>query len=452
MAGNFDCDLFVIGGGSGGVRAARIAAGYGARVMLAEERYLGGTCVNVGCIPKKLYRYGAEFADALEDAKGYGWQVGEARHDWATMRANKDKEIARLNDVYSRLLQGPGVEILKGRARITGPNEVEVAGRRITAERILIATGGRPWLPDDPGVKDHALTSDDFFALKALPKRVVVAGGGYIAVELAGIFHALGCELCLVYRGELFLRGFDFDVRESLAEEMARAGVDMRFRTIISRIDKTGDDLTVWFSDGSFVATDAVLFAVGRRPNTADLGLEELGIEMDEMGAVKVDEAYTTNVPSIFAVGDVTDRVNLTPVALAEGHWLADRWFGAERPPIDYRYIPSAVFSEPEIASVGLSEEAARALHDEIRVYRAKFRPLKHTMTGRQVQMMMKLVVDAGSDRVLGCHMVGEGAAEIMQGLAVAVTAGAKKSDFDRTLGIHPTAAEEFVTMRQPLR
>lgn len=448
----FDYDLFVIGGGSGGVRCARIAATHGARVALAEERHLGGTCVNVGCVPKKLMHYAAGYAHAFAEAPGFGWTVEAARHDWRRLIANKNVEIARLNGIYQRLLEGPGVTVIEGRATLVDPHRVAINGESFTAERILVATGGRPWLPDDPGVREFALTSDDFFFLERCPERVVVAGGGYIAVEFAGILNGLGAKVCQVYRGELFLRGFEFDLRETLAEEMARDGVELKFRTVIERVEKAGDGYMVWFTDGSFAEADCVLFAVGRRPNSRGLGLESLGVAMDDQGAISVDEGYRTSVPSILAIGDVTNRLNLTPVAIAEGHWLADTLYGPGKSPVSYDTVPTAVFSSPEIATVGLTEDQARARGHEVVLFRSKFRPLRHTLSGRSEQTLMKLVVDRSSDQVLGAHMIGADAPEIIQGVAIALKAGATKADFDATIGIHPTAAEEFVTMRQPVR
>jgi glutathione reductase (NADPH) len=445
---SFDFDLFVIGAGSGGVRAARIAAGHGARVAVAEERHLGGTCVNVGCVPKKLLAYAAHFGHDVEDARGFGWRVDAATHDWARLIANKNTEIQRLNGIYRHLLEGAGCTLYEARARLVDRNTIEVGGERVTAERILIVTGGRPVLPDEPGAKEHGITSDDAFFLEEMPKRVVVAGGGYIAVEFAGIFNGLGAEVTQLYRGHLFLRGFDGDVRETLAEEVFKSGVDLRFNTIVSRIEKTGDCLLAHLSDGDVVECDQVLYAIGRRPNTADLGLEAAGVMVRDGGAIAVDDNYCTNVENIFAIGDVTDRVNLTPVAIAEGHWLADTLFGPGRPPVAYDIVPSAVFSQPPVATVGLTEAAARERLGKIDIYRSTFRPMKHTLGGRQEKTMMKLVVEAESDRVVGCHMVGLDAPEIVQGMAVAMSASATKADFDRTIGIHPTAAEEFVTMR----
>ncbi len=445
---SYDFNFFVIGAGSGGVRAARIAAGHGARVGIAEEQYLGGTCVNVGCVPKKLLVYAAHFSHDFGDAAGFGWMVGDHAHHWPTLIANKDKEIARLNGVYRHLLEGAGCTLFEARATLLDPHTIAVDGRRMTAETVLIATGGRPVVPDTPGVAEHAITSNDAFYLEKLPRRVVIVGGGYISVEFAGIFNGLGAEVVQLYRGALFLRGFDDDVREVLAEEMARSGIDLRFRTEVESVQKTADGLLVNLTDESVVEADAVMYATGRRPNTHGLGLEAAGVALDEHGAVRIDEHYRTNVPNIYAIGDVTNRIQLTPVALAEGHALADTLFGNRPRGVGYDNIPTAVFSTPPIGTVGLSEAEARRQHGAIDVYRSSFRPMKHTLSGRDERSMMKLVVDRASQRVLGCHMVGPDAPEIVQGLAIALNCGATKQDFDRTIGIHPTAAEEFVTMR----
>ncbi|MEQ9811814.1 MAG: glutathione-disulfide reductase [Azospirillaceae bacterium] len=447
---SYDYDYFVIGGGSGGVRSARIAAQHGARVGLAEERYLGGTCVNVGCVPKKLLAYAAHFAHDIEDAAGFGWHFGRPHHDWKKLIAAKDKEIGRLNGIYRRLLEGAGVEIFDDRATFLDQHTLKVGDRQVTAERILIAVGGWPNLPEEPGAKEHGITSNEVFFLEEMPKRVLIAGGGYIAVEFASIFHGLGAEVCQLYRGELFLRGFDDDVRMFLAEEMAKAGVDLRFNTIITRIGRSHDCLVAELSDGATIETDAVIYAIGRTPNTSSLGLDKAGVKVAENGAIPVGEDFSTNRPHIYAIGDVIDRVQLTPVAIAEGHVLADTLFGgmADRS-VDYTYIPTAVFSTPEIGTVGLSETAARSRYPAgIDIYRTSFKPLKHTLSGRDAKMMMKLLVERASQRVVGCHIVGDDAGEMVQSVAIAINVGATKADFDRTIGIHPTSAEELVTMR----
>ena len=447
----YDYDLFVIGAGSGGVRAARFAAGFGARVAVAESRYLGGTCVNVGCVPKKLLVYGAHFHEDFEQAGGYGWQVGESHFDWSTLIANKDREIQRLNGIYRNLLQSSGVSLFDGHARLCAPNEVEVNGQRYSAQHILIATGGWPQVPDIPG-SQWITTSNEVFHLPALPKRVLVVGGGYIAVEFASIFHGLGAQTSLLYRGELFLRGFDQAVRLHLRDELLRKGVDLQFGRQIRRIDRAADgSLLASLEDGSQLPADCVFYATGRRPMLDNLGLENVDVQRDERGFIAVDAAYRTSVPSILAIGDVIGRVQLTPVALAEGMAVARQLFRPqEYRPVDYQLIPTAVFSLPNIACVGLSEEQAVAAGHSVRIYESRFRPMKLSLTQIEERTLMKLVVDAESDRVLGCHMVGPDAGEIIQGLAVALKAGASKQVFDDTLGIHPTAAEEFVTLRTP--
>ena len=448
----YDFDLFVIGAGSGGVRAARFAAGYGARVAVAESRYLGGTCVNVGCVPKKLLVYGAHFAEDFEQAQGFGWSPGEATFDWPTLIANKNREIARLNGIYRDLLLGSGVTLLEGHARLLDEHSVELAGKRYSAKHILVATGGWPHIPEIPG-HEHAIGSNEAFFLEQLPRRVLVVGGGYIAVEFASIFHGLGAQTSLLYRRELFLRGFDGAVREHLRDELSKRGLDLQFNSDIERIDKQPDgSLLATLKDGRVLETDCVFYATGRRPMLDNLGLENTAVELDERGYIKVDEHYQTSVPSILALGDVIGRVQLTPVALAEGMAVARRLFKPEEyRQVDYRTIPTAVFSLPNIGTVGLSEEQARAEGYRVEVYESRFRPMKLTLTECQERTLMKLVVDADSDRVLGCHMVGPDAGEIVQGLAVALKAGATKQTFDETIGVHPTAAEEFVTMRAPV-
>ena len=448
----YDFDLYVIGAGSGGVRAARFAAGFGAKVAVAESRYLGGTCVNVGCVPKKLLVYGAHYAEDFEQASAYGWTAGEASFDWATLIANKDQEINRLNGIYRNLLVNSGVVLHEGHARLTGPHEVEINGQRHTARHILIATGGWPVLPDIPG-REHAISSNEAFFLKELPKRVIVVGGGYIAVEFAGIFHGMGAQTSLLYRGELFLRGFDGAVRKHLAEELTRRGLDLQFNADIKSIEKLDDgSLRVELKDGKTLITDCVFYATGRRPMLDNLGLENTTVAVDEKGFVKVNEKYETTEPSILAIGDVIGRVQLTPVALAEGMAVARRLFKPEQYRlVDYRMIPTAVFSLPNIGTVGLTEEQAREEGHEVEIFESRFRPMKLSLTDCQERTLMKLVVDARTDKVLGCHMVGPDAGEIVQGLAIALKAGATKRDFDETIGVHPTAAEEFVTMRTPV-
>ncbi|WP_439865544.1 glutathione-disulfide reductase [Pseudomonas syringae] len=449
----FDFDLFVIGAGSGGVRAARFAAGFGARVAVAESRYLGGTCVNVGCVPKKLLVYGAHFSEDFDHAKGFGWSLGEAEFDWSTLIANKDREINRLNGIYRKLLVDSGVTLLEGHARLTGPQQVEINGQTYSAERILIATGGWPQVPDVPG-REHAITSNEAFYLKTLPKRIVVVGGGYIAVEFASIFNGLGADTTLVYRGELFLRGFDGGVRTHLHEELLKRHMTIRFNSDIARIDKQSDgSLLLTMKDGGTLETDCVFYATGRRPMLDNLGLDSVDVKLDEHGYIKVDEHYQSSEPSILAIGDVIGGVQLTPVALAEGMALARRLFKPEQyRPVDYNHIPTAVFSLPNIGTVGLTEEDAIKAGHDVQVFESRFRPMKLTLTDDQERTLMKLVVDAKTDRVLGCHMVGPDAGEIVQSLAIAIKAGATKQVFDDTIGVHPTAAEEFVTMRTPVQ
>ncbi|HUI16676.1 MAG TPA: glutathione-disulfide reductase [Alphaproteobacteria bacterium] len=447
---SYDYDLFVIGGGSGGVRASRVAARYGARVALAEERYLGGTCVNVGCIPKKLLVYASHYSEHFEDAAGFGWSVGRHAFDWPTLIAHKNAEIARLNGVYRKLLEESGVEIFSAHASLHDAHTIEIAGRQVRAEHVLIATGGWPALPEIPG-SEHAISSNEAFFLESLPARIAIVGGGYIACEFAGIFSGLGSRVVQLYRGPLFLRGFDRDVRTTLAEEMRKKGIELRFNSEIAAIEKTAAGLAATLTTGERLELDAVMFATGRLPHSAGLGLERAGVTVNAKGAVEVDAYSRTSVANIYAVGDVTDRINLTPVAIAEGQAFAETVYNDNPTKPDHSNVPSAVFSQPELASVGLTEEAARKTLGAVEVFRTSFRPLKHTLSGRGERTMMKLVVERASGKVVGAHMVGEGAAEIIQGLAVALKAGATKRDFDRTIGIHPTSAEEFVTMRTPL-
>ncbi len=447
---SFDYDLFAIGAGSGGVRASRISASYGARVAVAEESDLGGTCVNLGCIPKKLFVYASHFRDDFEDAAGYGWSVGERSVDWSKLLANKDREIARLNEIYRKLLSDAGVDLLDGRARVVDPHTVEVAGKTVTAGNILVATGGRPVVPEIPGI-ELAITSNEAFHLSVLPERAIVVGGGYIAVEFAGIFHGLGVDTTQLYRGPLFLRGFDDDLRQTLASQMRSNGLDLRFDANIASIAKSSGGLCATLEDGSTLEADVILYATGRSPNTREIGLEEAGVTLNGKGAVSVDEFSRSSVPSIWAIGDATDRINLTPVAIHEGMCLAKTLFADQPSRPDHSNVASAVFSQPPIGTVGLAEAAARDAYGEIDVYRSSFRPLKHALTGRDETTMMKVIVDRASDRVIGVHMLGAEAGEIIQGFAVALKCGATKAQFDATIGIHPTAAEEFVTLRDPV-
>ena len=445
-----DFDLVVIGGGSAGTRASRLSAGFGARVAVVEESRLGGTCVNVGCIPKKLFVYASHYGEDFADAAAYGWEVGPRRFDFARLRKHKDTEIARLNGVYARILDDAGVTRIDGRARLVDAHTVAVGARRLTAEHLLIATGGWPSLPNTPGI-EHALSSNEVFALDTLPERITIVGGGYVAVEFAGIFHGMGAATTLLYRGELFLRGFDGDVRRALASEMRKRGIDLRFRSDVTRIEKSASGLRLTLNDGSTLESDAVLYATGRAPNTRDLGLEALGVKLGLRGEIVVDDYSRSSVPSVWAIGDVTDRLNLTPVALHEGICFARTVFGDQPTRPDHRDVPTAVFSTPTIGTVGLTEEEARAAHGDVLVFRASFKPLRHTLTGRDEQTLVKLVVDRKTDRVLGAHMLGSEAGEIIQGLGVAVKCGVTKAQLDSTIGIHPTTAEEFVTLRQPV-
>jgi len=442
----YDYDLFVIGAGSGGVRAARVASELGARVAIAEMDRLGGTCVNVGCVPKKLFVYGSHFAYDLRDAAGYGWSVTPS-FDWALLRKNKDREIARLNEIYGRLLERAGVELMKGRARLVDPHTVEIGGVHRSAKRILVATGGRPILPDIPG-KEYALSSNAIFELDALPERAMVVGAGYIALELGSVLEALGVEVTLVHRGKEILRGFDRDLRCHLHDELEAKGIRILLETQVTSLEKKGDAFEAQLDNGERLATDFPLFAIGRTPNTEGLGLEAVGVELGKRNGIVVDENFTTSIPSIHAVGDVIDHVQLTPVAVAEGMHFAHHFFGEGAHRVDYMAIPTAVFCQPELATVGLTEEEAWHRCQDVRVYKSVFTPLKLALSDRKEHTIVKLVVDASNDLVVGCHMAGHGAAEIIQGLAVAMKAGATKAQFDDTIGIHPTSAEEFVTLR----
>lgn len=447
---DYDFDLFVIGGGSGGVRGARMAAATGARVGLAESYRYGGTCVIRGCVPKKLLSYASHFHEDFEDAAGFGWTVGETSFDWNKLIGNKDKEIDRLEGIYQKLLDNAGVKSFRAHAKLLDAHTVQVGEERFTAKTILIATGGSPSFPPGEGW-EHAISSNEAFHLTELPKRVVVYGGGFIAVEFAGIFNGMGSEVNLVYRGEQILRGFDDDVRHTLAAEVQKKGISLRVQTTIEGIEKTDSGLLVKLSDGSSLEADLVMAATGRRPNIKNLGLEEAGVSVSSAGAIEVDKHSRTSQDNIYAVGDVTDRINLTPVAIQEAMAFVDTVYRDNPRAMDHENVPSAVFSHPPVSTVGLSEADARKKYGALDIYRSNFRPMKHTLSGRDEKTMMKLVVERASQRVVGVHMVGLDAPEIVQGLAVAIKAGATKQMFDATVGIHPTAAEEFVTMREPV-
>jgi len=448
----FDVDLFVIGGGSGGVRAARIAAGYGARVMVAEEYRMGGTCVIRGCVPKKLLVMGSHVQQEIEDAAGFGWTIPQVGFDWPTLIRNKDKEIARLEAAYTTNVEKSGAEIVKTRAVIENPHTLRLAdGKTVTARTILIATGGAPnHGATIPGI-EHVISSNEAFHLKALPKRILIQGGGYIALEFACIFAGFGSDVTVVYRGDNILRGFDDDVRTHVRSEMEKRGITILTGCTVTKVDKHGEGYTSHLSNGSSIASEQVMFAIGRHPNVAGLGLEKAGIAINpHNGGIAVDGWSKTSVPNIYAIGDVTHRHNLTPVAIREGHAFADTVFGKRPVQVDHATIPTAVFSQPEVGTVGLTEAEARAQFRHVDIYKATFRPIKATMSGRDTRVLMKLVVDGLTDRVLGCHIVGDGAAEITQAVAIAVKMKATKADFDATVALHPTAAEELVTMRTP--
>jgi len=449
---SFDYDLFVIGAGSGGVRAARISAGYGARVAVAEEFRVGGTCVIRGCVPKKLLVYASRFSGEFADAKGFGWTTGEASFDWATLRNAKEREITRLEGIYGGNLNNSGVTVIRDRAVVTGPNEVRLIeeGRTITAERILIATGGRAVRPDMPGI-EHAVTSSDMFDLPALPGRAVVLGGGYIALEFASILNGLGVDTTVLYRGEQVLRGFDRELRDKLATALQKRGVHLRCGVQVTGVVRQEDGgLDVRLADGAMVPAGLVLAATGRRPNTAGLGLEAVGVELDVSGAVVVNSLSETSVPSIYAVGDVTNRAQLTPVAIREGHAFADTVFGGRESLADHTMIPTAIFTTPEVGTIGLSEESATAAYPAVDVYKTEFRPMRNILAGRDERTFMKVLVDAVTDRVLGIHILGPDAGELIQLVGIPLTMGATKRDFDRTMAVHPTASEELVTLRTP--
>ncbi len=447
----YDYDLFVIGAGSGGVRLSRIASGLGAKVAVAEDRYMGGTCVNVGCVPKKLFVYSSHIEEDLEDGAGFGWtNSGTLNFDWNKLRDNKTHEISRLNGIYNNLLEGAGVTVHSGRARFVDHHTVSVGDTTYTAKYIAVATGSWPFIPQFEG-SEHAVTSNEFFFLPRLPKSAIVLGGGYIAVELAGILNGLGVDTTLIYRGDLFLRGFDEDVRAFAKNEIEKKGVKLVFNNNIRSVTKVSDGFNVSLEDDSSVNTGLVLAATGRKAHTQDIGIENTDIALNKAGNIEVDSNFATSVKNIFAVGDVKGDYQLTPVALAEGMALARNLFNDQPINMDYDNIPTAVFCQPTIGTVGLTETQARERFGDIDVYKSDFKPMKHTLSGRDERTFMKLIVDVNTDRVVGAHMVGPEAGEIMQGVAIAIKAGATKAHFDETIGIHPTAAEEFVTMREPI-
>lgn len=451
---DYDYDLFVIGAGSGGVRAARIASQHGAKVAIAEEYRYGGTCVIRGCVPKKLFVYASRFKDEFESASGFGWTVPPTTFDWPALIANKDRELARLEAAYQTNLESAGVETIKTRAELSGPNTIKLLAqdREVTAERILVATGGRPNVDNDlPGV-EHVITSDEAFHLETLPKSVVVAGGGYISVEFAGIFAGLGVETTLIYRGPKILRGFDEDMRDRVTEDYKARGINIVTNDVFSKIEKTDAGLTGHLRSGGRLEAEQIMFAIGRSPYTAGLGLEAAGVETAANGAIRVNDQSQTNVPHIYAVGDVTDRVALTPVAIREGHAFADTVYGNAPRTVDYDWIPTAVFSTWEVGTVGMTENEALEAHPNLDVYSAQFRPMKTVMSGGETRAFAKLLVDRDSDRVVGCHIFGNDAAEIVQVVAVAMRMGATKAQFDGTMALHPSFAEEIVTMRTPSR
>lgn len=451
MENAYDYDLFVIGAGSGGVRAARMSAAYGAKVAIAEERYLGGTCVNVGCVPKKLFSYAAHVSADVHNAESFGWNTSSLTFDWPTLRDNKTREIQRLNGIYGSLLSNAGVELFNGHAELRGADTVAVNGKEYRCKNILVAVGGWPSIPEFPG-DEHAISSNEIFYLDSLPTTAVVVGGGYIACEFASILNGLGVKTTQLYRGPLFLRGFDNEVRQILAEEMQASGVDVRFEINVERIDKQGDTFHLQLTNGETLETGLVLYATGRKPLLDGLGLETVDVALDDKGYIAVDANFHTSTPGIYALGDVTGGIELTPVALAEGMTLAANLFNGEQRRLNYEHIPTAIFSHPNVATVGLSEEQARERYGEISVFTSRFRHLKHTLGDHGGKVFLKLLVDSNTDRVVGAHIVGDDAAEVMQGIAIAVKMGASKADFDATIGIHPSVAEEFVTMRTATR
>ena len=446
----FDFDVFVIGAGSGGVRAARMAAGEGAKVAIADDRALGGTCVNVGCVPKKLYTYASHFSHDFENAKGFGWKLGSATFDWPKLVNNKKTEISRLNDIYANLLNNSGAHIIRGYAYLKDPHTVTVNGTDYTAKRIIIATGGTPNIPN-VDYADLLISSDEIFDLPKFPQRLLVVGAGYIALEFACIFQGLGSQVQVSYRGDLIMRSFDDDVRRFLDQEMRKQGIDIHYQSQVTNVVRQPDQsLLVTFLDGNQTEVDQVLMAIGRKPRLTGIGLEKLGIKTTAQGTIAVNQKFQTNIDSVYALGDVTGGIELTPVALAEAMTLVNHWYGDGTKTMEYDLVPTAVFTQPNIGTIGLTEEQALKKHGKITIYRSDFKPMKHTLSGSDERSFMKLIVDAITDRVIGLHIVGEGAGEMLQGFAVAIKAGATKADFDATIGIHPTSAEELVTMRTP--
>ena len=449
MTHNFDYDYFVIGAGSGGTRSARIAAGHGAKVGIAEGRHFGGTCVNVGCVPKKLFAYASDYGPAFEDAQGFGWKSERPTFDWSTLIKNKDNEIKRLNNIYKTMLNNAGIDIFEENAHFVDDHTLQLGDKTITADKILIAVGGFPRSPNYEGAK-HAIVSDDAFYLDDLPEHVVIEGGGYIAVEFAHIFHGLGSKVTLIYRGDTILRNFDVDIREFLSKEMVKQGINIIYKESIAKITKNDTKNTVTTDKNTEIECDLVFSAIGRSPNTQNLKLDNANISAKDNGGIIVNEEFQTSVPHIYAVGDVINRVELTPVVLAEGHYLADKFFDNSGRVVSYDNIATAVFSNPPIGTVGLSEHDALAQGYEITTYKSNFKPMRHALSGRDERAFMKLIIDNATDKVIGAHMCGADAPEILQGIGIAVKMGATKADFDATIGIHPTSAEEFVTMRTP--
>lgn len=449
----FDYDLFVIGAGSGGIRAARVAAGFNARVAIAEDKYLGGTCVNVGCVPKKLLFYASHFSEDFNNAKGFGWTVDAIHFNWQQLIKNKDAEIRRLHQVYAKLLNNTNIHLFNGHASLVDAQTVSVNGKHYSSERILLATGASPVIPDIPG-NQYILSSDDIFSLPKLPEKIVIVGGGYIATEFCSIFHGLGVETTLLYRGPLFLRGFDQDIREFLSQEIRKKNIDLKFDSSVQSISKKNDLLQITLSNHATLTSEQIMYATGRNPRTEQLDTESVGLTLDDNLAIVTNEHYQTNVPSIYAIGDVTNHVNLTPVALAEGEYLARTLYsndGVENIKPDYENIPTCVFSQPNIGSVGPTEQAARKKYQQLNIYQSSFTPMKHTLSGSNEKTLLKLIVNADSDKVIAVHMVGADAGEIIQGISIAINAGVTKSILDQSIGIHPTTAEEFVSMRPPI-